>query len=98
MRKARFELGRVVSTKRIGEEMEKSPSFLLFVRCALDRHANADWGDLPDADAERNDRALKSREERLFSAYNWDDCPDGKIWIITEWGRSVTAILFPSEY
>lgn len=32
---------------------------------------------------------------RILSAY--DTC-HGSIWIITEWDRSVTTILFPSEY
>ena len=41
-----------------------------------------------------NDRALESGD-RILSAY---ETSHGKIWIITEWDRSVTTILFPSEY
>ena len=40
-------------------------------------------------------------EDRIFSAYNIPselDEDQDKIWIITEWDRSATTILFPSEY
>lgn len=40
------------------------------------------------------ERALKTGE-RLFSAY---DTPAGRVWIITEWDRSSTCVLLPSEY
>lgn len=33
--------------------------------------------------------------ERIFTAH---DTEIGKVWIITEWDRSVTTVLFPSEY
>jgi len=38
---------------------------------------------------------LKSGD-RLFSSYQVT--PDLKLWIITEWDRSVTTLLLPSEY
>jgi hypothetical protein len=34
--------------------------------------------------------------DRLFSAYEKEGV--AKIWIITEWDRSVTTVLFPDEY
>ena len=40
--------------------------------------------------------ALKSGEDRLFSSYQVTR--DLKLWIITEWDRSVTTLLLPSEY
>ncbi len=43
-----------------------------------------------------NDAALKSGADRLFSSYQIT--PDLKLWIITEWDRSVTTLLLPSEY
>ena len=44
----------------------------------------------------QNDAALKSGEDRLFSSYQVTR--DLKLWIITEWDRSVTTLLLPSEY
>ena len=62
----------------------------------LRRHLSADWGDLDDSDRRQNDAALKSGEDRLFSSYQVT--PTLKLWIITEWDRSVTTLLLPSEY
>ena len=62
----------------------------------LQRHLSGDWGDLCDDDRRQNDTALKSGEDRLFSSYKVT--PTLKLWIITEWDRSVTTLLLPSEY
>jgi len=61
----------------------------------LRRHLDGDWGDLCDEDRRSNDVALKNGD-RLFSSYRVSD--DLKLWIITEWDRSVTTLLLPSEY
>ena len=62
----------------------------------LRRHLSADWGDLDDSDRRQNDAALQSGEDRLFSSYQV--APDLTLWSITEWDRSVTTLLLPSEY
>ncbi|MBN91701.1 MAG: hypothetical protein CL954_07845 [Erythrobacteraceae bacterium] len=62
----------------------------------LCRHLSADWGDIDEDARRQNDVALKSGEARLFSSYQI--APDLKLWIITEWDRSVTTLLLPSEY
>lgn len=98
----KFELGRTVMTRGIDEEIKKNADFYDFAAsCLLFRHAEGDWGDMCEEDAKANDDALKNGD-RIFSSYK---LPEGlnvegedKIWIITEWDRSVTTILFPSEY
>jgi hypothetical protein len=60
----------------------------------LSRHLQGDWGEVDKQDGRANDEALK-RGERLLSAYRLGD---DKVWIITEWDRSVTTILLPSDY
>ena len=63
----------------------------------LARHARGDWGDaLPAEDKVANDRGLRYGE-RLLSAYRLPGT-GVKLWIITEWDRSVTTLLLPSEY
>lgn len=62
----------------------------------LGRHLSGDWGDLDREDKAHNERALKSGQERIFSSYQVT--ADLKIWIITEWDRSVTTVLLPEEY
>ena len=62
----------------------------------LRRHLRGDWGDLSDSDRRQNDAALASGEDSLFSSYQV--APGLTLWIITEWDRSVTTLLLPSEY
>jgi hypothetical protein len=87
----RFPLGRLVAT--LG-------ALAAFVAVGatplgyLTRHAGGDWGDVDANDHRANDRALREGE-RLFSAYT---LPDGtRVWIITEWDRSLTTVLLPEE-
>lgn len=61
----------------------------------LARHLAGDWGVLPAEDAQLNEEALKS-DGRLLSSYPLGG--DTRIWVITEWDRSGTTFLLPSEY
>lgn len=95
---SKLELGRVVMTVGISEKMDYS--FKEFVDKCLERHKNADWGDLDKNDKKSNDYALE-HEGRLLSSYVIPEeikISDRKIFIITEWNRSVTTVLFPVEY
>jgi len=58
------------------------------------RHASGDWGEVCDEDKQANEQALINGD-RLLSAY---DVMGKRIWIITEYDRSLTTILFPDEY
>jgi len=96
---SRFALGRLVSTRGVADLMGSSPDFEGFVwRCFYERYVKRDWGDLDPQDAKQNDDAVISGEDRILAAYIHPSHPEWKIWIITEWDRSVTTILFPSEY
>lgn len=61
----------------------------------LGRHVAGDWGDVPGEDWIANDEAVLTGG-RLLSSYMTRK--EEKIWIITEWDRSVTTLLLPSEY
>jgi len=88
----KFELGQLVVTSGVAELMETTK---LDVLALTRRHQRGDWGDLDPFDRRLNDEALRTGEERLFSAYETEE---GRIWIITEWDRSVTTVLLPKEY
>ncbi|HEY7118888.1 MAG TPA: hypothetical protein VH475_20025 [Tepidisphaeraceae bacterium] len=66
----------------------------------LDLHAGGSWGDLDAEDRRLNDQAIAhedpDRQGRVLSAYLTRN--QTKIWVITEWDRSVTTILLPDEY
>lgn len=88
----KFSPGEVVATPAALaalQEHEVSPLTLLA------RHLSGDWGDVPAEDAQLNNRGLECGD-RLLSSYNLGG--DVRIWIISEWDRSVTTLLLPSEY
>jgi hypothetical protein len=89
----RFPAGHTVMTAGVNDLVQRGA---LGPVPYLRRHLDGDWGDLCDEDRQQNDAALKSGEARLFSSYQVT--PDLKLWIITEWDRSVTTLLLPSEY
>lgn len=87
-----FPLGQVVATPgALGaiEEAEQTPFDFIF------RHARGDWGDIPEEDVKENEFSLENGF-RLFSAYH--TAKGTKLYVITEWDRSVTTLLLPSEY
>lgn len=99
---AKFSGGQVVATAAVDAVVSEG---LLNIYPYLSRHFAGDWGDICAEDKAQNDHALKSEEERMFSSYDLGDefskatgVRDNKLWIITEWDRSVTTVLFPSDY
>lgn len=88
----RFPAGQLVMTAGVNDLVQQGR---LNPVPYLRRHLDGDWGDLCDDDRRSNDAALKSGD-RLFSSYQVT--PTLKLWIITEWDRSVTTLLLPEEY
>lgn len=86
-----MKLGQVVMTRGIAEAVRKNNDFSLFVTGSMMRYCKKDWGDLPDEDKRMND----SDDDRIVARYNGNY---GDIYIITEWDRSYTTILFTHEY
>lgn len=93
----KFELGQVVATKGMSERMEKDIKFNAFIGKSFQRYMKFDWGDMEDEDKELNNKAVESGEERILAVYIYPDTKE-EVYIITEWDRSVTTILFPHEY
>lgn len=92
-----FELGRVVVTRGIDHFVSKG---LIDLPELLARHSRGDWGEISQDDWNLNQDSLKPEYGRLFSSYDVDDTHTGesRVWIITEWDRSCTTVLLPSEY
>lgn len=78
-------------TRGIAEAVRKDNDFSLFVTESMLRYCKNDWGELPQEDKRMNDLAVKNNDDRIVARY-------GDIYIITEWDRSYTTILFRDEY
>jgi hypothetical protein len=87
-----FALGQVVATPGALAALEdagQNPGEF------LQRHVTGDWGDLDEHDRNENELALR-QGLRLLSAYQ--TTKGVRLWVITEWDRSVTTLLLPEEY
>ena len=95
---AKFQLGQIVATpgalSALGESGEPAIKFLA-------RHSLGDWGELDPEDVQANEHAILHEgdpDEQLRVLSRYTTSKSTVIWIITEWDRSVTTILLPSEY
>lgn len=91
----KFQLGQTVVTRGISERIANDTEFAKFITESFKRYVNCDWGDLCEEDKEMNDSAVKNNDDRILAKYSFNN---EDIYIITEWDRSVTTILFTNEY
>lgn len=92
---AKFELGQVVSTAGVFDKMMEDLTFMKFCQDSLFLYMEGNWGSTCEEDSKQNDYAVE-HGERILAVYDQPGQPT--IWIITEWDRSTTTILFPDEY
>lgn len=85
----------LVATRGIKTETDATPAFMQEVLTALSRFKKKDWGEMSEDDKAANDSALLHGDDRVFAAY---ETSKGKVYIITEYDRSATTILFAHEY
>ena len=103
-----FDLGRILATSAAIAELSTAESMsdvqsdlTADFNAMLARHQAADFGDLCDEDVRTQKNALAAetrdpkRAERMMSVYTVRGV---KLWVITEWDRSVTTILLPEDY
>lgn len=87
----RFPLGNLYATSAVAQwTSQQGLSLFQFI----ERHHNGDWGDLDDEDKQANEDALL-HGGRIFSSYL---AQGQKIYVITEFDRSTSTILFAHEY
>lgn len=90
-----FKIGQVVITRGISSYVVEDYQFYEFILASLKRYMDGDWGDVCKEDKRMNDSAVKNNDDRIVARYN---NKSGDIYIITEYDRSVTTILFTHEY
>jgi hypothetical protein len=95
---SKFSLGQIVATPgalaSLADSGQEAAEFVL-------RHVKGDWGELDADDKAANDAGCAhegdlDKQDRILSAYHTSK--GTKIWIITEYDRSVTTLLLPEEY
>ena len=96
---ALFSLGHVVATPAALALVQELG---VLVPELLHRHLTGDWQEMCREDRNANWASVLEGQTRVFSSF--DIAPKGhtgkpiKIWVITEWDRSVTTILRPEDY
>lgn len=95
---SRFSLGRLVATPAALDALKASGQGSAEF---INRHRLGDWGDVDPQDKVSNDEAIANEgkpelQGRVLSAYMTR--LGVRIWIITEWDRSVTTLLLPEDY
>ena len=91
----KFELGQVMMTAEITNEFKENKEFRKELQECLGKYAKCDWGDTCKHDSKLNDEAVKSNNDRIVAKYITSK---GEIFIITEYNRSCTTIMFTYEY
>lgn len=91
----KFATGELVATRAIVSECDENKQFAKEVAEAFTRYCACDWGEMVPADAEMNDRAIETGDDRIFARY---ETSVKAIYIITDWDRKHTTILFCNEY
>ena len=86
----KFSLGQIVLSHRASAELTAEE-----VLSALARHMKGDCGDQTPDDKRINEEALLYGFQ-LLSVYH--SCSGKKFYVLTEWDRSATTVLFPEEY
>jgi len=89
-----IQLGKLVMTSGVSHWAGYDPARMEAIIGSVKRHESGDWGDVDKEDYQANNQAVEDGT-RILSAYTLFG---KKIWVITEWDRSVTTVLFPSEY
>ncbi|HIE5949132.1 hypothetical protein [Burkholderia cepacia] len=88
----RLPLGKLIATPTALHALQVAD---ISVYHLVNRHARHDWGDLHQADRQRNDMAVINGA-RVLSSYTLPN--HVQVWIITEADRAVTTVLLPDEY
>lgn len=95
-----FNLGHLVATRGINEEIINNKRFAIEVSICLKRYCVKDWGNISNEDKQANEDSLNNQDD-IYILAAYDTCK-GRIWIITNRatetkGDNVTTICFPDE-
>lgn len=89
-------IGETVITRRLNDDVAENETIAKEVYSALERYLAGDWGGLCEEDKALNDAAVREpKSDRILARYTTSG---GDIYIITEWDRSYTTLMYCNEY
>lgn len=94
---AHIPLGRLVMTAGVADLVRQHPALAQQIVDWLRRHRVNDCPNLDDHDRAANAWAIEAGE-RVLTSWTFGDGCLIEVWLITEWDRSQTTVLLPSEY
>ncbi|WP_288328094.1 hypothetical protein [uncultured Clostridium sp.] len=89
-----MKINNLIMTRKVVNAMVDSEKFKEEVSRAIEKYKGNDWGEACKSTADDNNMNLNGIEE-IFAVY--ETCK-GIIWIITEYERKNTTVLFSDEY
>ena len=93
----KFKVGRLLQTNGIYTACIDNQELFNEIYECLKKYIECNWGDTCKEDIEMNDSAVKNNDDRIVAKYNLKTIPKS-IFIITEYDRSATTIMFCEEY
>jgi hypothetical protein len=95
---ATIPLGRLVMTAAVVALIDEQPALAPMLPVWLGRHARNDCPNLSDDDRAANAWSIEAGE-RVLTSWPISEAEDSeRVWILTEWDRSQTTVLLPSDY
>lgn len=93
---AKFRHGPIRMTKSISEMVDNDDNFRKFIVKAISKYLVCNWGDTNSTDWYINDKAVRDNQ-RILAVYIYKPLKKN-VWIVTEYDRSSTTVMFPEEY
>ncbi len=90
-----FKRGITVITQGIAVAMKENRNFKKEIVKSFKKYTKGNWGDTCEEDSQMNDAAVKNSDNKILALYKTSK---GDVFIITEWDRSATTILFADEF
>lgn len=88
-------IGDILTTAAIAAEIKRNQAFNEEIEKAIEQYLIGSWGTLTAEDKEENEKAVKEKAGRIIARYK-TSVKD--IYIITEYERNKTMIMFCNEY
>lgn len=92
-----FPIGQTIITANAMHTLTEASSEVeatIKISQVINRHRSGDFGTVDSEDWNSNMRAVRDGD-RILSEYDIDGI---KVWVITEWDRSITTVLLPEDY